>query len=84
MKYRTIISFEPEQITFLKDIAKREHTSISAVVRIAVENFGKKDKTNSAKELLDWLDENKKELEKGFKDEDRNLSSRVDELVYGI
>lgn len=84
MKYRTIISFEPEQMNFLKDIAKREKMSISAIVRSAVDNFTKKEEKNSAKELLKWLKANEKELKKGFKDEDRNLSSRIDELMYGI
>ncbi len=79
---RTQIYFPYEQITRLRQRALEENTTVSEVLRKIVENDEPKKKNkklNSSEWLLSLANEAKKLGIKGPKD----LSSRVDEFVYG-
>lgn len=45
---RTQIQFEQEQLDFIKDLADRENTSMSAIVRRAVDALAEQGRTSSA------------------------------------
>jgi hypothetical protein len=82
MKYRTLIAFEPEQISILRRLSLRREESVSNLVRKAVNLFVEKEKINPASLLLESLEKNKNKLKSAFKITDRNLSKNVDKILY--
>lgn len=83
MKKRTIVTLEPEQNLLLKHLAATHQTSVSGLIRKAVDLLLKKEKkTNQAQLILKSVDEIAKSYPSNAKTE-KDLSQRVDEIVYG-
>ena len=82
MKKRTIVSLEPSQILLLKRQALVKRTSISALVRQAINSFLKENKINQAQLILESVKEVAKiyPLKTG---QTIHLSKEIDEIVYG-
>jgi hypothetical protein len=91
MKQRILISLEPEQMHYVKMKAFQENISISEVIRRTLDAMekeqGKKTKKEKkkgkAQSILDSVRQFHKHHPDAFKDAPRDLSMRVDEIVYG-
>ena len=83
MNQRILIGFESEELYRLKRVAREQNESVSELVRKAVKIYTKKDKKNPAALLLESVDRLHKDYGHLFKNVDKNLSKKVDEIVYG-
>lgn len=84
MMQRTIVSLETKQIAILKDLAEKMQTTMTALVREAVNQFTANIESTPAQQLLDIFEEKKDILKKGFvKNDDPNLSQNIDHYLYG-
>lgn len=84
MKYRTIISLEPKQIFILKRLSAETGESISELIRKAVSFFIRKKEKNPAELLLQAREKLINEYKESFKKTPKNLSRKIDKLLYDI
>lgn len=84
MKYRTIVSLEPEQIFILRRLSTETGKSISELIRTAVSFFVQKKEKNPAELLLQAREELINKYKNSFKKTPKNLSQKIDKLLYDI
>lgn len=83
MKYRTIVSLEPEQMFILKQLSAQTGESISELIRKAVSFFVQKKEKNPAEILLQLRKKLIRNYKESFKKTPKNLSRQIDKLLYG-